>query len=105
LAGVDPRRTAASLTADELERLHTAIDKMLAEGIAQRGTQRDLFGRKGQAQHRRYIFERTGQPCPRCSGLIAHLRINGRNTHYCPNCQQRVRPSPLLEEGRVGPKV
>jgi formamidopyrimidine-DNA glycosylase len=60
---------------------------MLAEGIALRGTQRDLFGRKGRAQHRRYIFERTGQPCPRCGTLIAYVRINGRNTHYCPNCQ------------------
>lgn len=87
LAGIDPRRPAASLTADELTRLHAAIGKVLAEGIALRGTQRDLFGRKGQAVHRRYIFERTREPCPRCSTPIAYLRLGGRNTHYCPNCQ------------------
>ncbi len=87
LAHIDPRRTAASLTADELTRLHTAIQAVLEEGIALRGTQRDLFGRQGRAKHRRNIFERTGQPCPRCHTPIAHLRLGGRNTHYCPACQ------------------
>lgn len=87
LAEIDPRRSAASLTTEELTRLHAAIGKVLAEGIALRGTQRDLFGRKGQAIHRRYIFEKSGEPCPRCGKRIAFLRIGGRNTFYCPNCQ------------------
>ena len=87
LAGIDPRRSAASLTPDELARLHPAIGNVLAEGIGLRGTQRDLFGVKGQAQHRRNVFERTGLPCPRCATSIAHVRIGGRNTHYCPQCQ------------------
>jgi formamidopyrimidine-DNA glycosylase len=88
LAGIDPRRPAASLTQGELNRLHAAIVKMLTEGIALRGTQRDLFGRKGQAVHRRYIFEKTREPCPRCATPIAYLRLGGRNTFYCPGCQR-----------------
>jgi formamidopyrimidine-DNA glycosylase len=87
LARIDPRRSTASLTSDELTRLHAAIGKVLTEGIALRGTQRDLFGHKGQAIHRRYIFERTQEPCPRCGTPIAYVRIGGRNTHYCPGCQ------------------
>lgn len=87
LAGIDPRRSTASLTSEEITRLHAAIGKVLTEGIALRGTQRDLFGRKGQAVHRRYIFERTQEPCPRCGTPIAYVRIGGRNTHYCPGCQ------------------
>lgn len=87
LAGIDPRRSAASLTADELTQLHAAILQTLTEGIALRGTQRDLFGRKGQAIHRRNIFEKSGEPCPRCGGRIAFLKIGGRNTFYCPSCQ------------------
>jgi formamidopyrimidine-DNA glycosylase len=88
LAGIDPRRSAASLTSDELTRLHAGIRKVLEEGIALRGTQRDLFGRKGQAVHRRYIFEKAGEPCPRCGTRIVYLKIGGRNTFYCPNCQK-----------------
>jgi formamidopyrimidine-DNA glycosylase len=87
LAGIDPQRTPASLSADELARLHDAICAVLEEGIALRGTQRDLLGRPGRAKHRRNIFERTGLPCPRCGTSIAHLRLGGRNTHYCPGCQ------------------
>ena len=87
LAGIDPRRSAASLTPDEFTKLHAAMGKVLTEGIALRGTQRDLFGRKGQAVHRRYIFEKSREPCPRCSTPIAYIRISGRNTFYCPNCQ------------------
>lgn len=87
LAQIDPRRSAASLSAEELLRLHAAIRKVLAEGIALRGTQRDLFGRKGEAVHRRNIFEKARQPCPRCGTPIVYLRIGGRNTYYCPSCQ------------------
>jgi len=87
LAGIDPRRSAGSLTQEELTRLHEAIGKVLTEGIALRGTQRDLFGRKGQAVHRRYIFEKTREPCPRCGTPITYIRIGSRNTFYCPNCQ------------------
>ena len=87
LAQIDPRRSAASLTLEELVRLHAAIGQVLTEGIALRGTQRDLFGRKGEAIHRRNIFEKSGQPCPRCGSRIVYLRLGGRNTFYCPNCQ------------------
>lgn len=87
LARIDPRRSAASLTSDELLKLHAAIVKVLTEGIAMRGTQQDLFGRKGKAIHRRYIFEKSGEPCPRCGARIAYLKLGGRNTFYCPDCQ------------------
>jgi formamidopyrimidine-DNA glycosylase len=87
LAGIDPRRSAASLSGDEIARLRAAIDRVLREGLALRGTQRDLFGRKGGAQHGRFVFERSGRPCPRCHTLIKGIRIGGRNTHYCPTCQ------------------
>lgn len=88
VAGLDPRRPAASLTPEEIARLHAAIGQVLDEGIALRGTQRDLFGQPGRARRRRNIFERTGEPCPRCGTPIARTRIGGRNTHYCSDCQR-----------------
>jgi formamidopyrimidine-DNA glycosylase len=87
-AGIDPRRSGASLTAEEIARLHAAIVQVLNEGISLRGTQRDLFGRPGGAKHRRSVFERTGEPCLRCGTRITRVRIGGRNTHFCPNCQR-----------------
>ncbi|MFY2564064.1 bifunctional DNA-formamidopyrimidine glycosylase/DNA-(apurinic or apyrimidinic site) lyase [Corallococcus terminator] len=86
-AGLDPRRLATSLTREELTRLHRAMREVLEEGLSLRGTQRDLFGVKGQARHRRNVFERTGAPCPGCGTPITHARVGGRNTHWCARCQ------------------
>ncbi len=88
LAGIDPQRAPTTLTSDEYARLHTAIGQILHEGLELRGTQADLYGRQGGAKHRRNVFERTGQPCPRCGTRIQHVRLSNRNTHYCPRCQQ-----------------
>ncbi|MFY1828735.1 bifunctional DNA-formamidopyrimidine glycosylase/DNA-(apurinic or apyrimidinic site) lyase [Myxococcus fulvus] len=86
-AGLDPRRLVTSLSRDEVSRLHQAMRTVLEEGLALRGTQRDLFGVKGKAKHRRNVFERTGAPCPSCATPITHERVGGRNTHWCPRCQ------------------
>ncbi|WNG20674.1 bifunctional DNA-formamidopyrimidine glycosylase/DNA-(apurinic or apyrimidinic site) lyase [Cystobacter fuscus] len=86
-AGLHPRRSAASLTPTEMGRLHQAILEVLDEGIRLRGTQRDLFGVQGQALHRRHVFGRTGEPCPRCGTAVHASKLGGRNTHWCPHCQ------------------
>nr|WP_216672497.1 DNA-formamidopyrimidine glycosylase family protein [Corallococcus exiguus] len=86
-AGIDPRRLASSLSPTEIVRLHQGIRDVLEEGLRLRGTQRDLFGVQGQAKHRRNIFGKTGAPCPRCATPVSHLRIGGRNTHWCSHCQ------------------
>lgn len=87
LAGIDPRRVPATLNAEEIERLHGSILNVLNGGLALRGTQRDLFGRKGQAQHGQFVFEQAGKPCPRCNTPVAHVRIADRNAYFCPTCQ------------------
>ena len=90
MAQIHPQRAPLSLSTAEIGRLFTAICQILHEGLELRGTQRDLFGRPGGAKHRRYVFERTGQPCPLCGNRIEHIRLGGRNTHFCPNCQPLV---------------
>ncbi|MCE9668154.1 DNA-formamidopyrimidine glycosylase [Myxococcus stipitatus] len=94
LAGLDPRRSASSLSTEELTRLHHAILSVLGEGLALRGTQRDLFGARGRARHRRNVFGRTGEPCPRCGSRVTRTRIGGRNTFWCPTCQPEQGASP-----------
>jgi formamidopyrimidine-DNA glycosylase len=48
LANIDPRRETATLMPEEIARLHAAIVQVLQEGIALRGSQRDLFGQPGR---------------------------------------------------------
>jgi formamidopyrimidine-DNA glycosylase len=90
-AGVHPHRPAGSLSVPEIRRLHRAIRRSLAAGIARQGaTLRDYRlpgGESGGMQREFNVYGRAGEPCPRCSSLIAKTRAGGRGTFFCPECQ------------------
>lgn len=90
-AGLHPERPAASLTDDEIGRLHSAIRSALSASIAHRGTTlntyRDLFGRPGSHREHLAVFQRTDRPCPRCGTPIVRRTVAGRSTYLCPRCQ------------------
>ncbi len=87
-AQIGPQRGAGTLSHEEAARLTDAMRGVLREGIARRGSMRDLWGRRGESLSHLDVFEREGEPCPRCGGRVARIRQNGRNTFYCPACQQ-----------------
>ena len=91
IAGIDPDRTACSLTTEETETLYNAINQVIAEGIRHGGTTfrdyRDGIGRKGSYQHELFVYGRRGQPCRRCGTAIERKETAGRGTHFCPTCQ------------------
>jgi formamidopyrimidine-DNA glycosylase len=93
-ARIHPLRTADSLTDDEVARLHAAIRRVLAAGIANRGTSlgdySDYLDAQGQqGGHQRYllVYGRPGEPCVTCDTPIARIVVGGRSTHFCPCCQ------------------
>lgn len=44
-------------------------------------------GKKGSYLSFAHVFRRNGQPCPRCGTAIEKIRVAGRGTHICPQCQ------------------
>jgi formamidopyrimidine-DNA glycosylase len=91
-AELHPLRPAGSLGGDELARLTRAIRTALRAGIARQGASlRDYStpdGRRGRAQERFRVYGREGEPCSRCGTPIDKIRVGGRGTWYCPNCQR-----------------
>jgi formamidopyrimidine-DNA glycosylase len=91
-AGVRPRRRAASLTREDLQRLYPALQKVLQEAIFLGGSSVsdyvDSDGEQGffQLQHR--VYGREGEPCLVCKTPIKRVVIAGRSSHYCPKCQK-----------------
>jgi len=92
-------RDAGSLHAQEVRRLHRAIQEILQDAVRLRGSSvgddpwLDLHGNKGEYQERLRVYQREGQPCQRCrtplvAERIAHgdAEIDGV-TYYCPRCQ------------------
>jgi formamidopyrimidine-DNA glycosylase len=91
-AKIRPRRMAARLTTEELNKLHTAVQKVLREAIRLGGSSVsdyvDAAGERGFFQLRHYVYMRTGQPCLVCGTPIRRIVVAGRGTHYCPVCQR-----------------
>lgn len=34
------------------------------------------------------VFRKEGTPCPNCGTMIRKIRVAGRGTHICPECQK-----------------
>ena len=91
-AGIDPSRSARSLTHEQSERLHSAIVSVLNESIASRGTSfrdyRDARGQRGSFAEKLQAYGRGGESCIRCGArLILTHAVDGRATVFCARCQ------------------
>lgn len=90
-AHIHPLRSSATLTSDEIERLHAALREVLLESIGKRGTMlrdyRTPYGSYGAFQEELRVYGRLGEPCPNCGAPIERIRITQRSTHFCPKCQ------------------
>lgn len=93
VAGIHPQRQVDTLTDDEIERLYQAIRQVLRQALAEQGTTfdgayRKVDGEEGKHQENLRVFQRKGQPCPRCGRAIERIVVGGRGTHFCPCCQK-----------------
>jgi formamidopyrimidine-DNA glycosylase len=92
-AGVDPSRSARTLSDEEIGHLHRGITTVLIESIAARGTSfrdyRDASGGRGDFERSLAVYGRGGQPCRRCGArLLETHAIDGRTTVLCAGCQR-----------------
>jgi formamidopyrimidine-DNA glycosylase len=91
-ARIHPLTPAALLDLAEVKALHRAVRTALRNGIARQGsTLRDYRlpdGGSGSMQHEFKVYGRGGEPCERCGTPIDKIRVAGRGTWYCPNCQR-----------------
>lgn len=89
---INPQRPVGSLTLAELQRLQPAIATVLQAGIDCGGTTfssfRNLHGVNGNYFGQAWTYGRTGEPCRECGTAISRVKIAGRSSHYCPQCQR-----------------
>ncbi|MDR2391644.1 MAG: bifunctional DNA-formamidopyrimidine glycosylase/DNA-(apurinic or apyrimidinic site) lyase [Planctomycetota bacterium] len=90
-AGIDPRRPTSDLTPVEWERVVRAIKTVLRRAIRQGGSTirnyRTIDGSEGGFQQSLQVYGKAGGTCPGCDGKIQSIRIGGRSTFFCPECQ------------------
>lgn len=92
MAKIHPNTLAKSLSEIQCFTLAACIKKVLKQAIECGGTTlKDFYafdGKPGYFNLSLQAYGRKNQPCLRCNYLIDSIFIGGRNSFYCPNCQQ-----------------
>jgi formamidopyrimidine-DNA glycosylase len=90
-AGVNPSRSASSLSSAEIEAVCRAVRDVLAQAVASGGTTlRDYVNGKGEPglfKDCLMVYGRHGEPCKACSTKICRSVVSNRSSFFCPLCQ------------------
>ena len=94
LAKIHPERLVSTLTDHEIETLlesaKTVMQKSIDSGGSTMATYVKADGTRGDyLQKFAQVFRREGEPCNRCGTEIIKIKVAGRGTHLCPNCQKK----------------
>ena len=90
-ARIRPTTAPSALERTELHEVLRSAKAVLRLAIRHGGTTflnfTNFHGQPGNFRRKLRVYGRTAEPCYRCGTPIARLRIAGRSSHYCPNCQ------------------
>ncbi|HAW49656.1 TPA: DNA-formamidopyrimidine glycosylase [bacterium] len=89
LAKISPERQVLSLNDEEISAIYKSIGYVLNDAIKNGGVTLDDFvrldGLKGGFVCK--IHNREGENCLACRTIIKKIKLGGRRTFFCPNCQ------------------
>jgi formamidopyrimidine-DNA glycosylase len=85
-AMLSPYQRSATLSDEELGRLHAAITGVLGAAV-ERLVPLSGTGLTTKADRGYTVHDRLGQPCPRCGETIRQVSFDEHTVFYCPACQ------------------
>ncbi len=91
-AKIHPLRSGKSLSRDEIERLHNAIQRILWAAIGNKGASVESYfrpgGELGTAHFQFQVAHQLGGKfCPVCGTPIERISVRNRGSYFCPKCQ------------------
>ncbi|WP_296244695.1 MULTISPECIES: bifunctional DNA-formamidopyrimidine glycosylase/DNA-(apurinic or apyrimidinic site) lyase [unclassified Psychrobacter] len=91
LSGIHPATPAHEVSYEQIVTLVEHIKAILKKAITLGGTTlRDFTvasGQTGYFQQTLNVYGRQGESCPHCDTLLENIKLNGRASVYCSNCQ------------------
>jgi formamidopyrimidine-DNA glycosylase len=92
LAKIHPLKPANKLKDSEIKNLLSAIKKVIKKAIKLQETSFRFYVKpdesKGSYQEEFLVYQRKNEKCLRCKNKIKYIKIDGRGSFYCPNCQK-----------------
>ena len=93
-ARIHPLRSGKSLSQEEIERLHRAIQQVLATAITNKGASVENYfrpnGQIGTAHFQFKVAHRQGESCPTCGMPLERIPVRNRGSYFCPKCQPEL---------------
>ena len=89
---INPLKEARTLNDEEIKRIISSSKEIINEAIEMGGTTIKSYtsslGVEGNYQSKLQVQGRENQKCFNCGSLIKKIKVGGRGTYYCPNCQK-----------------
>lgn len=91
-AGINPLKKASKLNGYELGLIIKFTREILENAIKEGGTTirsyTSVDGVHGLFQQSLNVHTKEGEKCKNCDSIIVKIKIGGRGTYYCTNCQK-----------------
>ncbi|MEW6491846.1 MAG: DNA-formamidopyrimidine glycosylase [Cyanobacteriota bacterium] len=91
LSGIRPDTLCRDLNLEQIARLCTALTQVLQASIEVGGTTFSDFlnvqGVNGNYGGVAWVYGRAGESCRVCNSSIMRVKLAGRSSHFCPQCQ------------------
>ena len=89
---INPLKKGEDVTKEECERIIASSKKIIKEAIKLGGTTIKSYtsslGVTGRFQAKLKAHKKEGEPCIICGNPIKRIKVGGRSTYYCDNCQK-----------------
>lgn len=91
-SGIHPLRETKSITKEECDNIILSSKKILLHAIKEGGTTIKSYtsslGVTGNYQNYLCVHKKEGMNCKKCNTVIKRIKVGGRSTYYCENCQK-----------------
>ena len=93
-AKVNPLKSGKDLSIEEAQKIVRAAEEVIKEAIEMGGTTIKSYtsslGVTGRFQQKLMVHKHEGEECKECGTIIKRIKVGGRSTYYCDNCQKMI---------------
>ena len=90
---IHPERKGNSISLEECNKIKESCYEIITKATKYKGSTirsyTSSLGVEGEYQKYLKVHTRVNNPCIECNTKIEKIRVGGRGTYYCPNCQKK----------------
>ena len=92
-SSINPFRKSCFISENDFEKIIASTKVILSEAISQGGTTIRSYTSSlnvtGRFQQKLMVHQRENQHCYKCNNIIKRVKLHGRSTYWCDNCQKQ----------------